>query len=440
MMKKYFHFHTQNKGRIFLVIALSMLLTGCAGAMTAEHLTMLSVVATGGCWSCTMFKVVWEAIGNALAKTYAPCSELALILLGVGLLFWLSITIGRMVASVKEPNMKDIIPKISGVLFKAMVVGVILSAPKYTVAILDLFVTPVLESFTNLSKAVLFADVSIAEMLTAPFDLLKLGGDYDIDKNYIVFTRHIGSELQDVVYRLYLTFKDGFLLGARMLIHFELTSILLGLMIMAVFFYFMLFFPLLLLEGFVTLGFACVFFPFLLAGWVFPSTKNYINEGFKIVMQAAAQLLVTCIYIGIVVSILHEYAEEFSPTRFLTDPMLLLGIRNMSNNGLAFMGMLFCIFKLTNEVPNITSYFVGEFNRSQITKMFTKLQQAVKGVGKMVVGAAMMGTGVMSGAGKAMMASGVKDTAKGFSGYQDENAGQSNTDNATIRQQTQQNK
>ena len=439
MMKKYFHFKDKRVGRLFLVFALSLMLSGCAAGLTAEHLTMISVVATGGCWSCTMFKVVWEAIGNALTKTYGPCSRLAFILLGTGLLFWLTFTIGKMVASLKEPNMKDIIPKISGVLFKAMVVGVILSAPGYTIAMLDLFVTPILQVFVGLSKAVLFSDSSIAEMLTAPFDLLSFGS-HEIEHNYKVFTRHIGTEMQDVVYRLYLTFKDGFLLGARMLIHFEFTSILLGLMIMAVFFYFMLFFPLLLLEGFVTLGFACVFFPFFLVGWVFPSTKNYINEGFKIVVQAGAQLLVTCIYIGIVVCIIHEYAEEFSPTRFLTDPMLVLGIKNMSNNGLAFMGMLYCIFKLTNEVPNITSYFVGEFNRSQVTKMFSKVQSAVKGVGKVVVGAAMVGTGVMSGAGKAMMVSGVKDTAKGFSSFQDESQRDASQDAATIRQQTQQNK
>ena len=97
------------------VLAPLFLLTGCGSlGLTPENITMASVFATGGCWPCAMFRVVWEAIGSAFANTYATTSQLASILLGMGLLFWLTFTIGKMVASLKEPNMKDYIPKIFG--------------------------------------------------------------------------------------------------------------------------------------------------------------------------------------------------------------------------------------------------------------------------------------------------------------------------------------
>lgn len=406
---------TTYKKALYLCLTLAplFLLTGCGSlGLTPENLTMASVFASGGCWVCSMFKVVWEAIGSAFANTYRTSSLLASILLGMGLLFWLTFTIGKMVVSLKEPNMKDYIPKITSVIFKAIVVGIILSNPSFMLYILDLFVTPVLESFTNLATSIIG---SKSDWLKVPFS--------DIDKNYTIFTRNIGSQLQEIVYQLYLHFKSGFFLGARMMLHFEVMSVITGLLIMSMFFYFMLFFPLIILEGFISIGFVLIMYPFFMTGWVFPATKSYIAESFKIFFQGVAQVLVTCIYVSIIIAIIEEYSDTFSITRSMFDPALLAGLNNMSNNGLALLGLVYAMFKLTNDVPNITSFFIGEMNRSVILRTFSRAANVAKNVGKIAIGGALAGTGVMGAVGKGMMASGAKDIAKDSAGWVTDGAG-----------------
>ena len=319
--------------------------------------------------------------------------------------------------------MKDYIPKIAGVLFKAMVVGIILSNPKYMLYILDLIMSPVLEAFTNLSTSIIGSE---SEWFKIPFS--------DVKSDYAIFTRNIGSQMQDIVYQLYLHFKSGFFLGARMMMHFEFMAIITGLLIMSMFFYFMLFFPLIILEGFISVGFVLIMFPFFLAGWVFPPTKGYITESIKILFQGVAQVLVTCIYISIIIAIIEEYSDSFSITKSLTDPSLLLGLNNMSNNGLAMLGLIYAMFKLTNDVPNITSFFVGEMNRSVILRTFSRAANVATNIGKIAIGGALAGTGVMGAVGKGMMASGAKNIAKDSANWVTDGAGNGGMTEAEKRQ------
>ncbi len=396
-------------GCLFVLVSL---LSGCSSiGLTPEHFTMASVMASGGCWSCSMFKVVWEAIGSAFNSAYPAVLNIAQMLLGVGLLFWLTFTIGKMVMSLKEPNLKDIIPKISGVLFKAAVIGVFISNGAWFLYLVNLLFTPVLDAFTRLAMVVMGAESDIWEVLDLSLFYEK------VDEDSVVFTRSMGNNLQDVVYQLYLKFKSGFFLGARMMMSAEMMSIITGGLVMCMFFYFMFYFPLLLLEGFVSIGFVVLLYPIFLVGWVFPSTKQYIAESYKIIIQGVVQILITAIYIGVIVIILHEFADQFSLTAFLTDPALMLGLKNMSNNGLALLGMIFAMFKLTSDIPNITSFFVGEMNKSTILRAFSKAQKMALNIGKIAIGGALAGTGVMSGVGKAMMFSGAKDTFKNFSEF-----------------------
>ena len=408
-MRKYLaNFSLKKTATLCGLLGLVLCLSGCNGVgITPEHFTMASVMASGGCWSCSMFKVVWEAIGESFEAAYPVCTELAQMLLAVGLLFWLTFTIGKMVASLKQPNMKDIIPKVAGVLFKAMVIAVFISNPLWFLYLVNVLFVPVLEAFVNLSLKIMGSESGFWEIFDIPYD--------KVERSFAVFTEEIGRRLQEVVYQLYLKFRSGFFLGARMMMHFELMSIITGGLVMCMFFYFMFYFPLLLLEGFVSIGFVLVMYPIFLVGWVFPPTKQYVSDSFKIIIQGVAQILITSIYIGVIVIILHEFEEQFSLAAYLTDPMLLLGLKNMSNNGLAMLAMVFAMFKLTNDIPNITSFFVGEMNKSTILRMFSKVQKMALNVGKIAIGGAMVGTGVMSGVGKGMMLSGAKDAAKTFS-------------------------
>ena len=396
------------------------------------------------CWSCSVFIVTWNAIGEAFSKTIGPVTSAARLMLGVGLLFWLSFTIGKMVSQLKEPNLKDYIPKIIGTLFKAICVGIILSSPSFVVTIIDFFMYPILTATIYVSKLVLPNDLSLESTLLSVLNFIanpitSLTGTVsdaflseNID-NHPVFSSAIGETLRNVLYELYNTFKGGFILGGKMMFQLNPMGVAAGGLILATFFYFMFYFPILLLEGFISLGVVLILFPVFLAGWVFPSTKGYMNEIIKMIFQSVVQLLVTCIYIGVIVNIIDANENMFSITKMLTDPILITGISNMNNNGLAFLGMIFCLLKLTNDIPNITSYFVGEMNKSIVARTVSKMHNLMISGSKMAVGYALAGTGVLSAVGKTMAAQGARDA---ISEATDVKTNDSQKTNAEIKSET----
>lgn len=435
-------------------------LTGCSQLLTAESITNLMkkgagaatglgvlgtiVESTSQCWACSVFIIAWNAIGEAFNGLYEVMSKIARLLLGVGLLFWLTFTIGKMVCQLKEPNMKDYIPKIAGILFKSIIVGIALSAPAHTKNILTIFVEPIMECTIYISKLVLPNDLDVESTILSVLSLFSFpsvtiaGFLDDSISNYPVFTKDIGESLKEVIYNLYDTFKGGFALGAKMMFQIDPMGVASGGLILATFFYFMFYFPLLLIEGFAALGVVLILFPIFMAGWVFPATKNYLGEAIKVIFQSVAQILVTCIYISVIIAILNANQNMFSPTRLLTDPALVDAVSNLNNNGLAFFAMVFCLLKLTNDIPNITSYFVGEMNKSIIARNFSKMQKLMASGAKMMVGSAMASTGVLAGVGHALAAQGSRE-AIGTSTDVSANDAQAISQNAEIREQTRSN-
>lgn len=399
------------KACIFLLLLnVCLLLSGCV-SLNPEEIAMFVAVKKSNCWPCTAYRVVWDAIGNGVDALFPRISKLALNTLGVALLFWTAFTVGKLVATVKEPNIKEFTTNFFKVLFKAFIVSVILVTPESTLAIIDLIVTPIITSFTSLSRAVLFAEPTIAKHFAAPSSFA------DISKDYPIFTSYLGNQIQDIIYRIYIAFNSGIALGARMLISIDFVSWITGLFIMIVFFYMMLLFPLLFLESFFMLGAVIILFPFFLVAWIFPSTKSYANSSWGILFSAVFQILMTCVYIGILVSVIKTYSSSFSLSKQLTDPALLLGLKNMSNNGIAFFALIYCMFKLSNDIPNITDFFVGEVNRSQILAAFSKAQSLAVSAGQFVAGAALVGTGAGAAIGKGLMTSAAAKSAKTVSEF-----------------------
>lgn len=443
-------FHSKKALILLTVVGFCFVLSGC-GAVDPNDIAMFVAIKKANCWPCTAYQVVWDAIGKSVQELFPGISKLALNGLGVGLLFWLAFTIGKFIATVKEPNIKEFTTTMSTVLFKAMVVSVILATPANTLAIVDLIVTPIITSFTDLSRAVLFAEPTIAKHFAAPTfwdnvtssvitgDVTGLFGGSNpsysgITKDYPIFTSYLGNQVQDIIYRIYIAFNSGIALGARMAFTVDFISFITGVMIMLVFFYMMILFPLLFLEAFFMLGGIIILFPFLLAAWVFPSTKGYMKAVWDILFAATAQILITCIYVGVLVTVIKSYSSSFSLSKQLTDPALLLGLKNMSSNGLAFFALIYCMFKLSNDIPNITSFFVGEVNRSKMLAMFQKVQSLAASAGKFVAGAALTGAGA-GAIGKGLMASAAKDTAKSVSQFGTAEDGSSTNDQTKNMQQ-----
>lgn len=381
------------------MLASLLLLGGCSAAFDLEEISDIFRINKAACWPCTMYKSIWEAVGDLVTSHFPVMCSNALILLGYGLLFWITFTVGKLVVSLKEPNLKDFIGNMATVLFKAFCVSIVLSFTEYTLFFLDTFVTPTLSGFVDLTRILMFSNPTIAKNLAAAPS--EMG---EIVSSSAIFTSNIGNQIQDLIYRIYLGFHSGMVLGGRMLISPDPTFNAMGFIIIFMFFFLMLTIPLLFIEAFVFLGVIIMLFPFILVAYVFPSTKHFVKPCWNVLFVCMAQILLTGVFMSVMVTVIKSYSDDaFSIGKQLTDPVLLLGLKNMQNELLAFFALSFIMFKMSSEIPNISSRLVGDFNKS---KMSTAIQQTFKigtTLGMFLGGAAMAGSGVGTGVGLAMM-------------------------------------
>ncbi len=382
--------------KIGMMLLLVCLLSGCTAALP-EEIAGLVAVKKENCWPCTGFKAVWEGLASLTNAIFPKMCGWALDFLGVALLFWIAFTVCKYIMAVKEPNLKDFISSIAMVLFKAVAISAVLLTPENTKYVLDLFITPAITAFVNLSRAIMFSDATLAKNFAGAID-------YDtINTSTTLFASNVGNMLQDIVYRVYLGFNSGIALGARMLISIDMVSWGMGFFTMFVFFYLMLVIPMIFMEGFIIVAIVFVMFPFFLVSYVFPSTKNYLKVGWEALFVAVMQIMVTCIYLTVLLSVVKTYSKDFSIGKQLTDFMFMTNLKDMTGSSLSFFALIYCIFKMSNDIPAMTSFLAGSFNRTQILQMVRRFSGMASNVGKFAIGASLVGSGVGATKGQAMM-------------------------------------
>lgn len=403
--------------------SLLLFVSGCSNSIDPKEVENLFRIKKENCWPCTMYKITWEAIGDLIIEMFPVLCKTALDILGIGLLFWITFTVGKMIAALKEPNLKDFITNMATVLFKAFLVAAVLYNSQFVYDILSVIVTPTLEAFIQISRNIMFADPTIAKNFAVAETYTNIASDSTI------FTTKVGNQLQDLIYRVYLGFHSGIGLGAKMMATLDFTTQMLGLIVIFIFFYLMLMFPLLFIEGFMLLGAVIFFFPFFLVAYVFPSTKGYLTSAWKVLFVSMAQIVLTCVYMAIMLTVIRSYADDtFSIGAQLTDPMLLVGLKNMQQQGLAFFALVFVMFKMTSDIPSISAKLVSDFNRSAISRGIQQVANIGKSLGLFAAGMAISGTGIGTGVGKAMMAKATKDAGKTMNDAFSPNGGENTGD------------
>lgn len=428
-----------------------LFLGGCSGAGSPEQLAEFFKIKKENCWPCTMYKAVWEAIGAIVSKSFDTMCANALTLLGVGMLFWIAFTIGKLVSSLKEPNLKDFIGNMAGVLFKGFVVAVVLYNSKFTLEILNMVITPMFTAFVDLGRTLIFADPTIAKNMTTA-SAYSIGGleigAFSISfgtsgsnlsniNDSAIFTAQIGNMIQDLIYRVYVGFHAGVGLGFRMIMSTDTTISLMGIVISFIFFYLMLTIPLLFIEAFALAGVVIIFFPFALICVVFPSTKAYVNAFWKVLFVSMAQIVLTCLYMAIMITVFKTFTEDnFSISKQLFDPLAIMGMKSMNDNVLAVFSLCFIMFKMTSDIPNISSRLIGDFNRSVMAQGIQRAVDITKNIGIVAGGAALASTGIASGVGSAMMAQGVRGVGKDMGGIFDPSSENSSGTNQAYREKS----
>lgn len=380
-----------------LLFSSLLFLGGCSAAF--QSISDIFDVKKENCWPCTMYKAVWEATGLMVTVSFPQMCSNALVLLGIGVLFWITFTVGKLIATVKEPNLKDFIGNMAMILFKAMCVAAVLYSSSFTIYILDLIVTPTISAFVDLTRAVMFSNSTIAKNLAAAS--ISMG---DIVSQSNIFTSDLGNQVQDLVYRIYLGFHSGMGLGGRMLVSPDPVMVTLGVAVIFMFFFLMLTIPLLFIEAFVFLGVVIVLFPYLLVAYVFPFCKPFIKNAWNVVFVCMAQIVLTGVFMAIMITVVKNYSNSvFSITKQFSDPVLIFGLKNMKDDALAFFALVYIMYKMTAEIPSISARLIGDFNRSRMSMAIQQSMNIGKNLGLMLGGIALTGTAATGAAGLAVL-------------------------------------
>ena len=374
----------KNALKICAFFAVVCLLAGCEGRINASESEWVASVQN--CWPCTLYKATFDAVGTLVKNLYPTMAERGLLVMGVGLLFWLSFTSAKMLTSLMEPNIKEYIHSVMVVLFKAMVVTAILITGDSFLCVIDRIVSPVLTTFTELSRIVLTANTNINNGLVWPEQyMVQKDGACDL------FGGQISYQLQDIIFRVYIALNSGMTLGYYVMVEKSFLNWIVGPFIIWMFFILSLIFPLMFADSFIRLGAVIVLSPFFFAAWVFPSTKSAIKKAWDVVFGAMFQLLIGCIYIGLVVGVIQLFADNNWPgmlgnSRQTSDPSMMVNFRRLSTEAISFFALIIIMNRMQSNIPAIAGALGGDSSRSEIVGF-------MNGVKQLAISAAMIGAG-----------------------------------------------
>lgn len=423
-MKQFFHswavkrFHVPKVWVLVPVFCMLLFLGGCEALRADARMQSEWIASLENCWPCALYKAAFDAINQLILNLYPAMSSKALMVMGVGLLFWLAFTTGKMITSLHEPDTKKYVQTVALVLFKAILVAVVLSQPQYFICFVDMVVSPVLVFFTQLSRIAITANVSINDGITWP-------GDFSGTDNGMcnVFSPMVKYQLQDIIFRVYLALGSGLKLGFNFMMEVNIINWILGPIIMWFFFIMMLIFPWIFIDSFIRLGAVIVLAPFFLIAWVFPATKDKVKYAWTTLSGAGMQLLIGCIYIGLIIGVIKAFEAQNWPgmmgdARQGADPGMMANFRRMSVEAVSFFALLMIMNRMQKNIPNISGALGGDSMQSNVVGFFDGIKKLTISVLEIALGAAMSAFGIPGGdrlmkAGAERMAEQVKEGAQG---------------------------
>ena len=384
--------------KVGILMGVLCVLNGCK----ADQLTADNAEATiNNCWSCTMYKIVFEGINRLISDLYLMLTEKAILLLGVGLLFWLAFKTVKLVTSLYEPDMAEYIRTVAITLFKAIVVSVILlSGEDYLCFLRDLIIDPPFLIFTHLSRILLVGVLSETADLVSPQDFIAT-----TNQGCAVFSEVASKSIQFVIYQIYVALNSGVQLGWTMVMTGKIANILIGFFfVVPIFFMMSLVFPWIYVDSMFRIGCVIVLSPFIFVAWVFPATKGWVKPAWDVLFGSMVTILIACIYIALAITVLRTFSDSsptftgiFNPARQTTDPRFSEQMARLGVEALSFIALILIVNRFQNAIPNIAGYFGGDSAKSQVVSLFGGIKQLVISAAMIAVGAAMSAFGVPGG-------------------------------------------
>ena len=417
--------------KLWGVFLFLLLLAGCSENVPYD--AKLFKATEENCWPCQMYMQAFRAIDGVLDNSLEPISQNALIILKLGLIFWLLFKIGSLFFSFAMPDIKKELPAFLSVFFKAGLVAIFLHNPSY---IYDFFGTVIIQPF---GKGFLSLSDSILEStseLGIDFDYNSdISGIWDNFWNWIKKIAGISTgtsssvsmdltskmfgglakSVMETVFKIYHALWSGVGLGFQLWTMKGWSAFIAGFILIFGMFSLVIKMPLSFVDAFVRIGLILILIPLLMVGWVFSFPKDIVKKLFHNVLAGFFDILFACIYITFLISLFRIYEQEELPYLFSSSVQTTEGaMRTIGNEfGTDFLILTilaWSMVRLAGKIQDFSGYFFESAGKSVVYDMINKFKGlAAKGI-RVGVGLAFGAAGWATAAKEA--ANAAKDAAK----------------------------
>ncbi|MDD3669012.1 MAG: hypothetical protein PHX68_01820 [Alphaproteobacteria bacterium] len=365
-----------------VLLCIALFFSAAAGAQDAKFQETLNDYfgATDGssiCWFCPVFQAILLSVNSLTKYTVTGLSGPLLVLLSVGLLFFLVFKIGKFLVSFQAVDIGALIPELTGPLGRGIIASILLfEGGKYMIVVFASLLNPILDIGMDLSTRILQStmDSTTMQIIQAGQDPQAIANaaaagaaapgsgsskaasgldpdscpfrmqnaDYaQLDKSALT-----GREINSILCWMGTVSSSlgvGMATGAT-LMKASLTAgswgipnfsmLLIGLAVWFSFFALFLSFPFKLFDAIIGLGFVLALMPFWIVLWVFPQTSGYTKKAWDKFIGSI--ILFLCL--SVVISFVIVAMNSAIPNREQLFQLLLEGRSGPAADLIGFSG------------------------------------------------------------------------------------------------------
>ena len=146
-----------------------------------------------GCFSCQLFRVVYNAAAQMSANAYLKLCDIALSLLVIGLTAWLFLHVLSIMVSLREPNLSKFWVQLFQKLFKGGFVAILIASKERLVEVINTLFEPIMLIFIDLSSNILRSNWASKHTTLAN----TLNSSFNVGPG---FNRQIAVQLENLIY------------------------------------------------------------------------------------------------------------------------------------------------------------------------------------------------------------------------------------------------
>ncbi len=302
-----------------------------------------------GCWFCGPFGDIFKVVNEVATTVSTEMAGMFLMLLGIGVLFFLAFRIGKMLVQLQPVDLMQFLNDLFKPLFRAMIAAALLAS---STGVFQYIVSPLLQGALSFSTIVMQQagmpglenktahqkEVSegktISDVLSAKDSSTQKKLEVSIQSSALTeekiksyaeqakatetnaLNSGVQQALQDNLKTVSASLIVGMATGAYLMANAfaigfwsflpDFWMFFIGLFFFLCYFFIFLSYPFKLFEGIFRLVFVTCLAPLWIVLWVFPATSEYTKKAFSLFLGSCLLFVVLALFISLTVNIMDQ--------------------------------------------------------------------------------------------------------------------------------------